>query len=239
MYTLPPVFIPKVPQWINYDQVFVQQPFGLYLKNSFFVATCVMVGVLFTSSLAGYSFARLEWRGRDKIFLLYLSTMMLPEVVTLIPSFMLMKWFRWLDTYYALIVPFLVSPWGTFMMRQFMLAIPRDLEDAAEIDGCSPFRIYWNIILPVSLPVIATLGIFSFMGSWNSFLWPVVMLNSQRRYTVPIGLAAFRRPDLIEIPWNVIMAASTVSVVPVIVLFVAGQKYLVQGIVTTGLKGAA
>ena len=239
IYRFPPTIFPSYPQWSNYTAVFKDRPFGLYIGNSLYIALLVTLGVVFTSSLAGYSFARVRFPGRDKIFLAYLSTMMIPGSVTLIPRFIMMRAFGWLDTHVALIVPGLVGAWGTFMMRQFMLTIPRELEDAALIDGCSRFRIYWNIILPVSQPVLATLGIFTFMGSWNSFLWPVIMLNREKLWTLPIGLAMFQSRYASRTPWHLVMAASFISVAPIMILFMAGQKYYVQGIVTTGIKGVA
>jgi multiple sugar transport system permease protein len=163
--------------------------------------------------------------------------MMIPGAVLLIPSYALMIELGWRDSYYALIVPGLVSAWGTFLMRQFMLNIPKELEDAAYIDGASRLRIYWTVIMPVSKPVIATLAIFTFMGVWNELLWPVIILRTPEMYTLPMGLARFQSRFPNQTPWHLVMAASTISVLPILILFMAGQKYYVQGIVTTGLKG--
>lgn len=239
VYTFPPTLLPVVPQWENYISVFRDRPFARYIGNSFYVSILVTFGVVFSSSLAGYSFARVRFPGRDRIFLLYLSTMMIPAAVLLIPNFVLMQFFNWRDTYYALIVPGLVSAWGTFLMRQFMLTIPRELEDAALIDGCSRLRIYWTIILPISKPALATLAIFTFMGSWNELLWPVIVLDSSEKWTLPLGLAMFQSRFQSQTPWHLIMAASFISVIPIVIVFLLGQKYYVRGIVTTGLKGAA
>jgi multiple sugar transport system permease protein len=237
IYVFPPTFIPEKIQWANYLEIWRRLPFHLFFRNSFFVATLETLGVLFTSSLAGYSFARLRYPGRDQLFLLYLSTMMIPFAVRMIPLFILMRTFGWVDNLAALIVPSMFSAWGTFLMRQFMLTIPRELEDAALIDGCSYFRIYWSIILPLTVPALATLGIFHFMGSWNAFLWPLIILNSMSNKTLPLGLAAFQAMVAMKTPWHLVMAASVVSVVPIRVIFMLGQKYYVRGIVTTGLKG--
>ncbi|MEM7536153.1 MAG: carbohydrate ABC transporter permease [Chloroflexota bacterium] len=237
VYTFPPTLLPAYPQWENYIAVFRDRPFALYMWNSFFVAIAVTVGVVISSALAGYAFARIRFPGRERIFLLYLSTMMIPGAVLLIPNFILMQTFDWLDTYYALIVPGLVSAWGTFLMRQFMLSIPTELEDAALIDGCSRLRIWASIIMPISKPVIATLAIFTFMGAWNELLWPVIVLNSPEKWTLPLGLAMFQSRFQSQTPWQLIMAASFISVVPIVIVFMLGQKYYVQGIVTTGLKG--
>jgi multiple sugar transport system permease protein len=237
IYVFPPTFIPESIQWANYLEIWRRLPFHLFFRNSFVVATLETLGVLFTSSLAGYSFARLRYPGRDQLFLVYLSTMMIPFAVRMIPLFVLMRTFGWVDSLAALIVPSMFSAWGTFLMRQFMLTIPRELEDAALIDGCSYFRIYWAIILPLTMPALATLGIFHFMGSWNAFLWPLIILNSMSNKTLPLGLAAFQAMVAMKTPWHLVMAAAVVSVVPIMVIFMLGQKYYVRGIVTTGLKG--
>ncbi len=239
IYAYPPTIIPKVVQFENYIEVWRRLPFHLFFMNSFLVSTSVTLGVLFTSSLAGYSFSRLHYPGRDAIFLFYLATMMIPFAVTLIPMYALMSTLHWVDTLTALIVPSLFSAWGTFLNRSFMMTIPRELEDAALIDGCSYFRIYLSVILPLSKPVVATLAIFEFMGVWNDFLWPLIMISSMKNKTLPLGLAAFQAMASVKTPWHLIMTASVMSVIPILVLFVVGQKYYVQGIVTTGLKGAA
>ena len=239
VYRFPPDFIPDVIRWGNYVEVWTRLPFGRFFLNSLVVATSITLGVLFTSSLAGYAFARLPFPGRDQIFLGYIATMMIPFAVVMIPFFVLMRAFDWVDTLNALIVPGLFSAWGTFMMRQFMLTIPLELEDAAMLDGCSDFGIYWRIFMPLSQPVIATLAIFQFMGSWNSFLWPLIIIRSMEKKTLPLGLAAFQEMVALRTPWHLVMAASVMSVFPILVLFVLGQKYYVQGIVTSGLKGTA
>jgi multiple sugar transport system permease protein len=237
IYIWPPNFIPQDIQWANYVEIWRRLPFHLFFRNSFLVSGLETLGVLFTASLAGYSFARLRFPGRDQIFLVYISTMMIPFAVRMIPLFILMRTFGWIDSLNALIIPGMFSAWGTFLMRQFMLTIPRELEDAARIDGCSYFRIYRQIILPLTMPALATLGIFHFMDSWNSFLWPLIILSSMEQKTLPLGLAAFQAMASIKTPWHLVMAAAVLSVVPIIVVFLLGQKYYVRGIVTTGLKG--
>jgi multiple sugar transport system permease protein len=239
IYAFPPRFLPDHFMWSNFVETWNAMPFGRFFMNSLIVATSVTLGQLFTCSLAGYAFARLRFPGRNLLFLGYLATMMVPFAVVMIPLFILMRSLGWLDTRYALIIPVLFSPWGTFLMRQFMLTIPRELEDAARIDGSTFFGIYWRIILPVSQPVLATLGIFTFLGQWNDFLWPLIMINSTDKRTLPLGLAAFQSMQMLKTPWHLIMAAATFSVIPVIVLFILGQKYYVRGIVTSGLKGSA
>lgn len=237
IYAFPPTLFPQQLMWENYVETFNRMPFGRFFLNSIVVSVAVVLGQLITCSLAGYGFARLRFPGRDVLFLGYIATMMVPFAVIMIPLFILMRGFGWLDSLQALIVPALFSAWGTFMMRQFMLTIPRELEDAARIDGCSYFSCYWRIILPLCQPVLATLAIFTFLGTWNDFLWPLIIINSLELRTLPLGLAAFQAMQMIKTPWHLIMAASTISVIPIIILFLIGQKYYVRGIVTSGLKG--
>jgi len=201
------------------------------------VAAVVVLGQLFTASLAGYSFARLRYPGRDKLFLLYISLLMVPFIVLMIPLYVLMRQLGWVNNLLAIIVPFFFTPWGTFMMRQFMVTIPRELEDAARIDGCGFFRTYWLIILPLTKPALATLAIFTFVNTWNSFLWPQIVLSTPNVKTLPLGLASFQAQSAMRTPWHLIMAAATFVVIPVLIAFVVGQKYYVRGIVTSGIKG--
>ena len=238
IYQYPPAFFPKYLMYPNYIEAWQRMPFGQFFSNSMIISVSVVLGQLFTCSLAGYAFARLRFPGREIIFFGYVATMMVPFAVIMIPLFILMRQIGWVNTHSALIIPALFSPWGTFLMRQFMLTLPRELEDAARIDGCTFFGIYWRIVLPLCQPVLATLGIFTFLGEWNSFLWPLIIINSMDLRTLPLGLAAFQAMSMIKTPWHLIMAASTFSVIPVIIVFLLGQKYYVQGIATTGIKGA-
>ena len=176
IYKFPPEFIPEVWHFENYTEAWTATHFDIGFLNSALVAAAVVLGQLITASLAGYSFARLRYPGRDKIFLLYISLMMVPFTVLLIPLYIQMRAFGWVSTLPAVIVPFLFTPWGTFMMRQFMVTIPRELEDAARIDGCGFFRTYWLIILPLTKPALATLAIFTFVNTWNSYQWPLIVL---------------------------------------------------------------
>lgn len=237
IWTFPPVFFPKDIKWANYIEAWKALPFDKFFINTLIVTISVTVGQLFTCSLGGYAFARLQFPARDKIFLGYLATLMIPFPVIMIPLFILMKNIGWVDSLIGLIAPGLFSAWGTFLMRQFMLSIPRDLEDAAKIEGCSLWGIYWRIILPLCKPVLATLGIFTFLATWNDFLWPLIMINTIPKKTLPLGLVMFQARIAAETPWHLIMAASCFTIVPVLILFVIGQKYYVRGIVTTGLKG--
>jgi multiple sugar transport system permease protein len=237
IWTFPPVFMPKKFQWSNYVEAWKALPFDRFFINSLLVTIFVTVGQLFTCSLGGYAFARLRFPGKDKLFLMYLATMMIPFPVLMIPLFIIMQSFGWIDTLKSIIVPGLFSAWGTFLMRQFMMGIPRTLEDAAKIDGCSYWRLYWKIIVPLCKPVFATLGIFTFMGTWNQFFWPLIMINTISNKTLPLGLVMFQTRIAAETPWHLIMAASCATVLPIIILFIIGQKYYVKGIVTSGLKG--
>ncbi len=222
-------------RWYNYLEVFRQIPFSRYYINSIFVAAWVTFLQVLTSSMAAFAFARLEWPGRDKIFVLYLSTMMLPGLVMMIPNYQIMIAFGLVDTMTGLILPAAFTAFGTFLLRQFMLTIPKSLDEAACIDGASPWRLYWDIILPMARPGIITLAIFTFMGTYHSFFWPLVMLKAQHKYTLPIGLLYFDSTQGQET--NLLMAAVTMSVIPMILIFIFLQKYLVKGIQLGAVKG--
>jgi len=209
--------------------------FARFYWNSLFVAAWTTFLQVLTSAMAAFSFARLKWPGRDRVFLLYLSTMMLPGLVMMIPNFQIMISLGLVDTFTGLIVPAAFSAFGTFLLRQFMLSIPTSLDEAAEIDGASKWRLFWEIILPLSRPGLITLTIFTFMGNYNSFFWPLVMLRSQAKYTLPIGLLFFDSSQ--GQATHLLMAAVTMSVTPMIVLFVLLQKYLVKGIQLGAVKG--
>lgn len=219
----------------RFDGLQIRSAFAAFYLNSIIVAVCVTVGQVLTSSLAGYAFARLHFPGRDKLFLGYLGTLMVPYVVTMIPVFILLRFMHLIDTYAALILPGMFSAYGTFMLRQFFLTIPTELEDAARIDGCSKWGIYTNIILPLSKPALATLTTFVFLGNWNSFMWPLIVISSPEKKTLPIGLYAFMGQYNTE--WTLLMAASLMVMAPVLVVFILGQRYFVKGIVLSGLKG--
>jgi ABC-type glycerol-3-phosphate transport system permease component len=237
--TLPEVgladWLPRVPRWDNYKQVFQVVPFGQFYFNSVLVAAWVTLLQVLTSAMAAFSFARLNWPGRDKVFLLYLSTMMLPGLVTMIPNYQIMINLRLVDTLAGLIIPASFSAFGTFLLRQFFLTIPRSIDEAAEIDGASPWRVFWDIILPLARPGLITLTIFTFIGNYQSFFWPLVMLRRVENYTLPVGLLYFDSSR--GQTTHLLMAAVTMSVVPLIVVFVVLQKYLVRGIQLGSVKG--
>jgi multiple sugar transport system permease protein len=237
IYGFPPSFIPNTWRWSNYVEAWNRVPFATFFSNSGIVTLSVTLGTILTCSMAGYAFARLRFPGRDSILLAYLGTMMIPFPVLMIPAYILMRRLGLVDTLWSLVLPGMFGAWGTFLMRQFMLTLPRDLDEAARVDGANFFQIYWWIILPLSAPVIATLGIFTFLGSWNDFLWPLIMINSIDHKTVPLGLVMFQSQVPMKTPWHLLMAASTFSMLPVLTLFVVGQKYYVRGIALSGLKG--
>lgn len=221
--------------WSNFKKVWTVIPFGRYYLNSLLVAITVTLGQLLTSSMAAFAFARLHFPGRDKLFFLYLATLMIPAQVTMIPLFILMTELKLVDTYWALILPPMFSAYGTFMLRQFFLTLPHELEEAARIDGCGYWLIYWKIILPLSKPALATLGVFTFMGAWNSFVWPLIMTNSDSMRTLPVGLAAFNGQYTTE--WSLLMAGSAMMILPLLAVFIFGQRFFVKGIQLGAVKG--
>ncbi len=230
-----PEWMPKSFQWSNYKEVFDVIPFAKFYWNSIFVATWVTFLQVFTSSLAAFSFSRLSWPSRDKCFLLYLSTMMLPGLVMMIPNYQIMISLGWVDSFAGLIIPSSFSAFGTFMLRQFMMTIPTSLDEAAEMDGASKWRLYWDIILPLSRPGLLTLTIFTFIGNYQSFFWPLVMLKSVDKYTLPVGLLFFDSTR--GQTTHLMMAGVTMSVLPMVILFIIMQKHMVKGIQMGAVKG--
>lgn len=234
-FDYPPTWLPDPFSLKNFREVWTIVPFDRYLFNSLFVAVCITAGEVLTSSLAAYAFARLRFPGRDALFLMYLATLMIPGQVTIIPNFILMRWFEWINTYQGLIIPTAFTAFGTFLLRQYFLSIPRELEEAARVDGASYFQVWWRIIMPLASPAIATLAVFSFMGAWNSFLWPYIMINTADMRTITVALRAFQTDYGTE--WGLMMAGSLIAVVPMLLIFLAAQRYFVRGIATTGFGG--
>lgn len=228
-------WIPTKFIYQNYIEAFRIVPFAKFYLNSIWVTLWITLGTVFTSSMAGYAFARLSFPGRDKLFVLYLATMMIPGVITMIPVFILLRKIGWIDTHIALILPGIFTAYGTFLLRQFFMGLPRELEDAAKIDGCSLFGIYFRIILPLSKPALATLTTFTFMGSWMSFMWPLIVLNSESKFTLPIGIQYFK--SLHSTDWTLLMAGSVMTLLPILIVFLFAQKYFVEGIKLSGIKG--
>lgn len=236
-FTFPPQWIPDPVVWSNYYEALTILPFGQFFLNTINITFFSTLGALLSSSMVAFGFARIPFPGRRPLFMLLLSTLMLPYVVTLIPSFLLFKYLRWLDTFLPLIVPnfFGGSPFFIFLIRQFYATIPLDLDEAAEIDGAGYLRIWWSVLLPLSRPVLATVVIFSFIWNWNDFLGPLIYINSLENFTLALGLAGFRSQHSAR--WNLLMAASTVVLIPVLILFFVAQRYFIRGIVTSGLSG--
>jgi len=240
LFILPPPVLPIHWTLDNYRVAFERIPYWGMLWNSAFVALIVTGGRVLTSTFAGYAFARLQFPGRDRIFLLYLAVLMIPFPVTLVPLYLLMNAIGWTDNLIAIILPPLVSAYTTFLCRQYMLGLPTELEDAARIDGCNPPRIYAHVILPLCGPVIAATTILSFLTTWNSFIWPLIILNSPDNLTLPIGLTILATAGTNYggyTPWTTLMAAATAAAVPMITVYLVAQRYFLEGIALTGLKG--
>lgn len=230
-----PTWIPSALNWKNYPQVFEMIPFIRFYWNSIFVALWVTFLQVFTSALAAYAFSRLRWKGRDTVFLLYLATMMLPGIVLMIPVYDIMIQFGLVDSYVGLILPAAFSPFGTFLLRQFMMTIPPSLDEAASIDGASHWQIFWDIIMPLTRPGVITLAIFSFLGTYGSFFWPLVMMRSVDKYTLPIGLLFFESSR--GQATHIMMAAVTLTIIPMVIAFIFLQKRMIAGIQLGGVKG--
>lgn len=229
-----PVLFPSQPQFSNYVDIWQKAPFARFFLNSAIVAGAITLSHLFFDPLAGYVFAKFEFPLKNVIFLFVLGTLMIPFFVRMIPLYTMMAGVGWLNTYQGLIVPFLMSAYGIFLMRQFIQPLPFELIDAARIDGCSEFRIYWRIILPQIKPALATLGLFTFVYSWDEFLWPLVAINSVEMRTMTTGLTLFNNEFFSE--WQYIATGSTILFIPILILFLLTQRYFVEGIAITGMK---
>jgi ABC-type glycerol-3-phosphate transport system permease component len=241
IYVFPPTLWPQEIRWQNYQDVFTIAPFGLFIWNTVVITALAMVGQILSAAAVAYGFSRFRFPGRDALFFLVLSTMMLPWQVTIVPTFLLFRYLGWINTFLPLIVPsfFGGGAFFIFLLRQFFLTIPRDLDEAAKLDGASSVRIFWNLILPLSKPALATVAIFAFIQHWNEFIGPLIFLNSTEKFTVSIGLRYFvSNPFESDEPREaILMAASLIVALPPLILFFTAQKYFVRGIVTTGLKG--
>jgi len=235
LFTYPPTWIPENIEFANYTDALTSMPFDRFYFNSFFVATTVTIIQILTSSLAAFAFARLKFKGRDTIFVLYIAALMIPFPVLLVPNFIIVNRLDWLDTYWALIIPPAFSAFSTFLLRQHFKTLPMDLDEAARIDGATSFRIWWSVILPMSKTAIAAISILIFLGSWNDFLWPLVVTNSDEMQTVPVGLNSFQ--GQYGVRWNLLMAAAVVAMVPVITVYAFAQKWFIKGITMSGMGG--
>jgi ABC-type glycerol-3-phosphate transport system permease component len=219
----------------NYNRVFHEIPFARYYLNSFFVAAWVTFITILTSAMSAFAFSRMKWPGRDKVFLLYLATMMVPGVVTMIPNYTVIVKLQMLDSYAGLIIPASFSAFGTFMLRQFMLSVPAALDEAAYMDGATPWTVFWDVIMPIAKPGLAALTILTFLGNYGSFYWPLLLIKSDHLRTLPIGMMYFDGQYGAET--NLIMAAGMMSMIPPLLLFVFGQKHLMKGIQLGAVKG--
>lgn len=220
----------------NYISVFNKIPLWKYFINSLFVAIVTTLGQVIISALAGYAFARMTFKWRDGLFLLVLITMLVPPQVNIIPLFFLMRQFHWINTYQALILPGLFGGFGIFMMRQYFLGLPKDLEESAKIDGCNIFSTFFKIALPLAIPAIATLSIFTFVTTWNSFMWPLIVTNTESMRTLPVGLAIFKGSFREITLWGDLLACSVICTIPVIGVFLLGKKYFINDILQGGVK---
>jgi multiple sugar transport system permease protein len=236
IFSYPPVLIPKPATVENYINVSKSIPLTKYFFNSAFVAVITTIGQVLTASMAGYAFARLKFKYREQLFLIVLITMMIPPQVNIIPLFFIMRELHWIDTYQALIIPGLFGGFGVFLMRQWFKGLPSSLEEAAKIDGCNPFQTFFKIAFPLALPSVATLSIFTFITTWNSFMWPLIVTNSETMRTLPVGLAVFKGSFRETTEWGQLMSCALVSTIPVIGVFLLGQKYFIKGIMAGGVK---
>jgi multiple sugar transport system permease protein len=235
-FIVPPKWIPDPVVWDNYPKSLQALPFGRAYFNSFYITLIVVSTTLLTASMAAYAFAKINFPGREVVFLLFLATMMVPGQVTIIPLFLIMQRLGWIDTHLALIVPgALFNAFAVFLLRQFIRGIPKELEEAAIVDGANRWRIYWQIVVPLLVPAMAALGIFLFLGSWNNFFGPLIFLNSPDLFTVPLMLNQFRGQYTID--WTLLMAGSAIAVIPVLVVYMIGQRQIIEGITLTGLTG--
>ena len=237
VFQVPPVWIPDPFRWDNYPEAIRRAPLWLWLYNTATITVLATIGNVITASMVGFGFARLRFPGRDFLFIVLLSTMMLPPVVTLVPKFIMFRTIGWNDTFYPLIVPAFLgtSAFNIFLVRQYYLTIPLDLDEAARIDGASNWRVWWNVLVPISMPVLVAVAIFSFVQHWNEFLDALVFLQSEQMKTLSLGLRAFINPN--DASWHITMAASMWLIVPMIVIFFIGQRHFIQGAAMSGITG--
>ena len=237
LLALPPQLIPQEPTFEPYQRVMNAFPMARVFGNSLLVAVATTVGQLVLASMSGYAFARFRFPGRDVLFAVYLATLMVPFAVTITPLFIIVRQLGWIDTYWALVVPPMFSAFGTFLMRQFFQSVPRELEEAATLDGASALGTFLRVIVPISGPAFATLGVFAFMASWNAFLWPLLVVRDRDFMTLPLALSTLQGLYPGQTEWNLVMAGTVISVAPMIVVFLLAQRWVIEGVTTSGLKG--
>jgi multiple sugar transport system permease protein len=240
VFTMPPQWIPHPPHWENYARIFEVMNFGRYWLNTALVTIGRVGGQFIACTLAAYAFARLRFPGRNVLFFLLLSSMMIPFETLMVPTFVLMKNLHWINTYWALIVPQALGAFGgafnVFLLRQFFLSIPKEFEDSAVIDGAGPFRIFWSIMLPLAKPALAALLIFSFRGAWDDFTYPLIVTNTDSMKVLSLGILGFKGMRAGMTQWNLMMGAATLAILPVVIVFILAQKYFIEGITVGGLK---
>jgi ABC-type glycerol-3-phosphate transport system permease component len=236
IFAYPVIWIPSEFHFENYSKALTVLPFGQYFLNTFFIAFMRIAGQVVACSIVAFSFARLRFPGRNVLFMTMLSTLMLPGIVTMIPSFVMFTKIGWVNTWLPLIVPMLfATPFNTFLLRQYYMTLPRDLDEAAKLDGCTTWGIFGRVLLPLTIPAVTAIVVFEFMNGWNDFMGPLLYLRDKELFTVSLGLAAFR--SKIKTEWALLMAASAVAMVPSLILFAVAQKYIIGGIALTGIKG--
>lgn len=234
--TYPPEWLPHPATLANFVKALTETPLLRYFINSVIVAAASVLGQVVTGSMAGFAFARLRFKGRNVLFFSVLATMMVPVYINLVPLYALMSTLGWVDTYQALILPGMTGAFGIFLFRQWFLNLPTELEDAARLDGCNPWQLFWKVAMPTALPAIATLAIFEFLAAWNTFFWPLVVTNSESLRTLPVGLAAFRSSMKEVTDWGLLMSATAVAVIPAILVFLVGQRYFIRGLLEGAVK---
>ncbi|HEX2999717.1 MAG TPA: carbohydrate ABC transporter permease [Armatimonadota bacterium] len=236
VFAVPPQWIPNPVQWGNFRRAWTELPFFTFVTNTVFITVVSVFGQIFSASLVAYGFARFKFKGRNFLFYVLLSTMMLPAQVTMIPMFLIWRHFGLIDTFAPLVVPafFGGGAFNVFLLRQFFMGVPKELDEAAMMDGASPLAIWWRVLLPLSRPALITVGLFSFLGHWDDFMGPLIYLNSMEKYTVAIGLRMFQ--DMFGTQLELLMAASLIHIVPTVIIFFAAQRYFIKGIALTGMK---
>lgn len=235
LFMLPPNIIPDPVDTAAYERLFTQVPIGRWVLNSIGVSLTVTFLQVLTSAMAAYAFTRLNFRGRNAIFVLFLATLMVPFQVMIVPLFIELRYLGMLDSYAGLIIPEIAMPFGVFLLRQAFLGLPRELEEAAFVDGAGHIRIFFTMLLPLSKPALATVAVFSFMGSWNNFLWPLIVINNRDLMTLPLGLSSLSSRFVTD--WNLLLAGATISVLPIVAVFLFAQRYVLKGVAMSGLKG--
>ena len=227
--------IPHEPTFENYTYIFKNSPFGRWLMNSLVTSTLVTISVLFFDALIGYTLAKFEFRGRNLVFIAILTTLMIPTEMLVIPWYVMAKNFGWLNSYWGIMFPGLMTGFGVFLMRQFFLGVPDEYIQAARIDGLGEFAIFWQVALPLVTPALSALAIFTFLGNWTAFLWPLIVTSDRGLYTLPVGLASFSGENLTQ--WELVMAGATIATLPTLIVFIVFQRYIIRGVVLAGLKG--